>query len=141
MAGSLKSVPKIVYDAGAGDVTIQFDLPPQGLDYEGRTFKFVNKISEASNGNYQTSDNYTEESRNLKFKQVKQSIIDQLEIFFLTFAGPKRRTFKYFVDSDQVAFVEVKLSKNYKNFRPKRTGWNSDNEYTYSFDLKMRRAI
>lgn len=135
-----KSVPKIIYDSGAGDVTIQFELPPVGLDYEGRNIKFIGMTSESSNGNYQNSDNYTEEERSLKFRQVKQSILDEVETFML-WAGSTKKTFKYYVDSDQVTFVTVQLSKRNKSFRPKRTGWNPDNEFTYEFTLKMRRAL
>ena len=134
------SIPKIIYDAGAGDVTITFEYPPQGLDYEGRNIKFIGKNTEASNGAYQTSDNYTEEERNLKFKQVKQSILDQVETFML-WAGSTKKTFKYYVDSDEVTFVTVQLSRRQSSFRPKRTGWNSNNDFTYEFDLKMRRAL
>jgi hypothetical protein len=140
MATPGKSVPKIVYDAGAGDVTIQFEYPPQGLDYEGRNIKFVGKISESSNGNYQNSDNYTEEERNLTFKQISQTILDEVETFFL-WAGSTRKTFKYYVDSDQVEFVTVQLSKKQRGFRPKRTGWNTSNVFTYEFKLNMRRAL
>ena len=136
------SIPKIIYDVGAGDVTIQFEYPPQGLDFEGKNYKFVNKVTEATNGNYQTSDNYTEDERNFKFKQVKKTIVDQLETFFLDFAGPKRRTFKYYVHSDEVDFLEMKISRRQSTFRPKRTGWaSSNNEFTYELQLRMRRAL
>jgi hypothetical protein len=135
------SIPKIIYDAGAGDVTIEFEHPPQGLDYEGKDFKFVGKIVESTNGGYQNSDNYVEEGRNLTFKQVKKSILDQVEIFMTTFAGKTRKTFKYYVDSDETTFVTVQLSRRQSSFRPKRTGWNSENEFTYEFKLSMRRAI
>jgi hypothetical protein len=136
-----KSIPKIVYDAGAGDVEIQFDYPPLGLDYEGRTFKFINKITQSSNGNYQNSENFVEEERNLTFKQVKQSILNQVETFMITFAGSKRKTFKYFVDSNEVDFITLQVSKSQGNWRPKRTGWNTNNEYTYEFKLKIRRVL
>lgn len=136
------SIPKIIYDAGSGDVTIQFDYPAQGLDFEAKNYRFVNKISESSNGKYQTSDNYTEDERNLKFKQVKKTIVDQLETFMLTFAGPKRKTFKYFIHSDEVDFLEVQVSRRQSGFRIKRTGWSSENnELTYEIQLRIRRAI
>tara|TARA_R110000782_G_scaffold93784_1_gene177305 strand:- start:105 stop:521 length:417 start_codon:yes stop_codon:yes gene_type:complete len=135
------SIPKIIYNAGAGDVTISFEYPPQGLDYEGKQFKFVGKVAEATNGNYQNSDNYVEEGRNLTFKQVKKSILDQVETFMITFAGKTRKTFKYYVDSDEAEFFTVQLSRSQGTFRPKRTGWNSENEFNYEFKLSMRRAI
>jgi len=135
------SIPKIVYNAGAGDVTIQFQYPPQGLDYVGKTIKFIGQVSESSNGNYQTSDNYTEDERTLRFRQVKESIKNQLETFMLTFAGSKRKTFKYFVDSDEVSFIQVQMSRGQTSFRPKRTGWNSAGDFTYEIKFKMRRVL
>lgn len=141
MAINLKSIPKIIYDAGAGDIEIQFEHPPQGLDYEGKEFKSVGKITEATNGNYQTSDNYLEEGRNLTFKVVTKTIADAVETFMTTFAMPTRKKFKYYVDGDQVAFVEVQISRRQTKFRPKRTGWDSNGNFTYEFKLNLRRAL
>lgn len=136
------SIPKIVYDAGAGDVTIQFEYPPQGLDFEGKNYSFVDKVSESTNGKYQSSENYTEDERNFTFKQVKETIANQVETFFLTHGGSKRKSFKYYIHSDEVDFLTVQISKGQKGFRPKRTGWaSSNNEKTYEFKLSIRRAL
>ena len=135
------SIPKIVYDAGAGDVTITFDYPPKGLDFEGKTFKAVQKVSTATNGSLQTSDNYLEDERNLKFAQVRQSIMDQLDVFMKTHAL-KGKAFKYYIHNAEVEFDTLKLTARGRKFRPKRTGWASDdNTFTYAFDLRMRQVI
>ena len=138
----LTSIPKIVYDAGAGDVTIQFEHPPQGLDYKGLNYKSVGKVVESTNGNYQTSENYLEEGRSLTFKIVNETITDAMVIFMNTWGMTKRKTFKYYVDGDQPTFVEVQISRRQTSFRPKRTGTStSDGANTYEFKLNMRRAL
>ena len=134
------SIPKIIYNIGAGDVTVQFQYPPLGLDFEGKSFKFVQKVTEANNGNYQTSDNYTEDNRNLTFRQVKQSIATLFETFMLS-CGGKGKSFKYYIHSDESEFDTLKISKRGRNFRPKRTGWNSDNDFTFEIKMRMRQAL
>lgn len=140
MAVNNDSIPKIEYNNGVTDVTIEFELPPATLDYEGRQYRAIEKVSESTNGNYATSSNYIEEQRNLEFKQVKQSIIDQLETFFLTHAM-LGNSFKYFVNKDEATFQTVQLRRGQRKFRPQRTGWNNDNEFTYKFKISMRQVV
>jgi len=134
------SIPKIIYNIGAGDVTVQFQFPPLGLDFEGRNFKFVQKVTEANNGSYQTSDNYTEDERNLTFKQVKQSVKVAFETFMLS-CGGKGKSFKYYIHSDEADYDDLKISKRARSFRPKRSGWNSEGDYTYEIKMRMRQAL
>ena len=134
------SIPKIIYNNGVTDVTIQFDYPPRGMDFEGKTYKFVQKVSEANNGGYQTSDNYTEDERNLEFRQVSATILAELQTFYLTHAG-KGKPFDYYIHSDEVTFDTLKLSKRSRRFKPQRTGWNSAGLFTYKFKIKMRQAL
>jgi len=134
------SVPKIVYDAGAGDVTIQFEYPPLGLDFEGKSFKAIQKVSESTGGGYQTSHNYTEDERNLTFAVVKESILTEVQTFLLDH-GLLGGAFKYYIHSDESEFDTLEISKKSRKFRPKRTGWNSNGDFTYNFKLKMRQAI
>jgi len=72
---------------------------------------------------------------------VTKTIADAMEVFMTTFAMTTRKKFKYYVDSDQVTFVEVQISRRQASFRPKRTGWDSDGNFTYEFKLNMRRAL
>ena len=134
------SIPKIIYNNGTSDVEILFQYPPRGLDFIGQKIKAVQKVSESSNGGYQTSDNYLEDERNLSFRIVKESIKVLLDTFMLTH-GLKGKSFQYFVHSDEVEFETLKISKRGRQFRPKRTGWNSEGDLTYEIKLKMRKVI
>ena len=123
---NLTNVPKIVYNAGGGDVTIQFEYPAQGLDFPAQNFRFVNKTNESTNGNYQTSDNYVEEERNYSFKQVNNTIKELVDTFMTTFAGNTRKTFEFFPDSSTATSFTMQLSRRQSSYRPKRTGWDSN---------------
>ena len=134
------SIPKIVYNNGVTDVTIQFEYPPLGLDYEGININQVSKTVEATNGAIQAADNFQKEERTLTFRQVNQTIRDELYTFMTTH-GLKYKTFKYFVDSDEVTFITVTIDLRQNDFRPKRTGWNPSNIFTYEIQLRLRRVL
>lgn len=133
------SIPKIEYNNGVSDVTIEFEYPPSTLNFEGKRTRAIAKITESGNGNYATSNNYKERRIDLEFKQVKQSIIDLLDVFFNDFAIDGK-SFKYFYHKDEAEFETVQIRKGQREFRPRRTGTDvSTGEKTYRFKIAMRR--
>ena len=129
-------VPKIEYEHPVdGTTTIEFDLPPEGYNNEGRTTNYKGKVSEAANGAYQTALNFTEEDKKIRYKFVTQILVDALDKFFDDHAGAGGK-FKYFHDKDEVDFETYEITKNARRFKPDK----DFSQGLYKFELRFRRV-
>ena len=119
-------IPKIEYDVGP--TIIEFDLPPEGFDNEGRTPEVKAKISEMQSGPQQISINHKRDNFKIKFRWVSEAITDALEIFIMDWVS-ENNDFKYFPDKDEAAFYTCYIDKRSLKF--KRTRLNVGDKYAF----------
>ena len=123
-------IPKIEFDVGP--TIIDFSLPPEGFDNEGRTSEVAAKVSEMQSGLQQISINHVKDKFDIKFKWIDKSIVDAVESFIINWAA-LNNTFKYFPDKDEATFYECYIDKRSLRFRPKRLNTNNKYEFKLSF--------
>lgn len=134
---AINFIPKIVYDVGAGPVTITFDYPPEG---DPLSEEIQSKGAEATshNGTVQYSEYYQEELLKLTFKAVSKTIADQVRTFMKACAL-KGFEFDYYPHATEAGFDTYTLDK--KRFRLIRNAPDGANDFTYKFDMRIRRTI
>lgn len=131
------AIPKIVYDAGAGDVTINFDYPPISFNTNQEQRKPVQKVSAAANGAEQTVVNYSERLRSLEFRQVSDTILNLLTTA-LDDHLEEGGSFKYFEDKADTPFFTYTLQKGKRGLKPIRTSATPNKN---KFKLFFRRVV
>ena len=122
--------PKIEY--GSPTTTIEFDIPPESFDNEGKTTRVEAKVSSSQNGEQQISLNHIKEEYKVKFKWVSKSIRDAVETMITTHAS-LNKTFTYFFDKDDVTGIEVLLDKRSLKFKSKRLNTQDLYEFQITF--------
>lgn len=132
-------IPKIIYDAGAGDVTIELTYPPKGFDPFGESIEPVSDDVTSDSGKRQVNLHYAAELYEINYSHLTKTELDAMRTFF-TAHGILGKEFKYFPHKDEAGFDLRELSK--QKFQPERflpDGSNGD--FLYKVKLKMRRVI
>lgn len=132
-------IPKIVYDPGGGDQTIEFEVPPEG-DPFGKSYEPSQVIRESGSGIQQTLTDFIAIENEVTFAFISEAIKTSLETFLETFAifG---NTFDYYFDKDDAATkITVTLAKNsrkpdFEVITRRGTG------FIYRLQLTFRRVI
>ena len=130
-------IPKIVYNAGAGDVTIEFDIPPIA-DPKNEDVSSVGSTTTAADGNEQYSEFYQQEKITLKFKKLTSTQIAALRTMFTAWVL-KGNSFDFYQHKSVASYITYTLDK--KSFKPKRTSPDGSSDFFYSLDIAARRVL
>ena len=130
-------IPRIVYDPGGGDVTIDFDLPPEGDNLRERERANIRRTI-STNGTTQHQFNYTEQRIAPRFVFLTQTLVDSLRTLFETHAI-QGKSFKYYEHKDEVTFITVTLDRF--QFQPRRVIPDGSGGFIHDIQISMRRTI
>ena len=128
-------IPKIEY--GTIPTVISFTYPPDGDPINEKVKSYKREILSYS-GNKQVSFSYFEEVVAIKFNLLTSNEINALRTFFLEHASLGNE-FKYFLHSDESAFITYKL--NQKVFNPERIISDGAGDFYYSITLSFKRVL
>jgi hypothetical protein len=130
-------IPKISY----GDVSstdIVFDYPPAKGGDGPEEYDVIDHTNYSVSGVRQTSVDRIEAVRKLTFSHVSETILSQMQTFFLSW-GYLGKSFKYYEDQSDVAYTIYQIKE--LKFQPKRILPVGANSFVYEFSLVLRRVI
>lgn len=127
-------IPKISYEHPTlGTTEINFTLPPVG-DPLGETLRSRTRETKSGSGRTQAQFQYFIRSFRIKYTFITKAIIDELETFFLEYAGKGANEFDYYPSNDESAFYRCILTK--PTFKPQRV-IRDGVDFVYDFEFLL----
>jgi len=115
---------------------ILFDYPP--IEPSGEILESKNTTSESLSGKQQTSVNFVEAKRKLKFAFLTPSLYALVDTFLRTW-GILGKEFRYFDDKTLPAFVTTELDS--LKVEPRKIASRGVDLYVWEVPLSFRRAL
>lgn len=127
-------LPKYVYNAGSGDVEIEFTAELAADPHE--TIKSKRKLLYGGTGVMQVNFMYNEKIIVLEHEFITRAEVDAVQTMIETWVI-RGNTFDFYPDKDVASYTTLELIDN--NYKPKRMHRNALD--LWAFKLKCREVI